>query len=166
MNKTVRKNLSPYVFLLVFIIGCLLIVNLFDNTVTELTYDEFMNNLNNNEVTSLTITPKTRTETYEIIGTLKDYEENEKFILYIPMSDEFLSKVTTAADTSEFTLTIQNDPEASEWLQIIAEWLPILLLVGVSIWLFSKQLGGNNKSMDFGKSKAKLLQEGTQPLKM
>ena len=161
MNKTVRKNLSPYVFLLVFIIGCLLIVNLFDNTVTELTYDEFMNNLNNNEVTSLTITPKTRTETYEIIGTLKDYEENEKFILYIPMSDEFLSKVTTAADTSEFTLTIQNDPEASEWLQIIAEWLPILLLVGVSIWLFSKQLGGNNKSMDFGKSKAKLLQEGT-----
>jgi cell division protease FtsH len=164
MNKTVRKSLAPYVFLFVFIIGCLLIVNLFDNSVKEITYDEFITSLNQNEVTELTITPKVRTNTYEITGTLKDYEENESFILYMPISEEFISKITQAYETSEnkFTLEVKKDPEASEWLEILVEWVPILLLVGVSIWLFTKQLGSGNKSMDFGKSKAKLLQEGTK----
>ena len=80
------------------------------------------------------------------------------------MSDEFLKQITTASESgnSNFTLNVEKDPEASEWLQLIADWVPILILVGVSLWLFTKQLGNGNKSMDFGKSKAKLLQEGTK----
>ena len=164
MNKTVKRNLSPYVFLLVFIIVCLLAVRLLDNSVKELTYDEFITNLENNTITELTIIPKVRTNTYEITGKLKEYKENETFILYLPSSESFISKIVTASEeeNTNMKLEIKNDPDASEWFQIILEWVPVLILAGACIWLFTRQLGNGNKSMDFGKSKAKLLQDGTK----
>ena len=93
-KKTVKKGLFPYVFLFVFIIVCLLIFNSFNTQINEISYDEFISELNSKKITELDITPKTRTETYEITGKLKNYDENEIFTLSIPMSDEFLSKIT------------------------------------------------------------------------
>ena len=161
-SKSVKKGLFPYVFLFCFIIVCLLIFNNFNTTVNKLSYDEFIDELNNNKITELNIIPKTRSETYEITGKLKDYDENETFSLVLPMSDEFLSKITTSADKNEFTLNVEQDPEASEWLAILVEIVPLALLVAATFWLFTRQVGGNNKSMDFGKSRAKLLEEGTK----
>ena len=40
-KKNIRKSLAPYTFLLVFIIGCLIVFKLFDNSVKELTYYGF-----------------------------------------------------------------------------------------------------------------------------
>ena len=165
-NREMKKSIMPYVFFLVFVIGCLLVFNLFNTTVNELTYDEFMKNLNGGKITELTITPKVRTETYQLEGKLEDYEENEYFILYLPKSEEFISKITDAKETtSEFELTVKNDPEASSWLNLLIEVVPILALVGVTIWLFSKQLSGGNKSMDFGRSRAKLVEESKATFK-
>ena len=161
-NKAVKKGLFPYVFLFCFIIVCLLIFNNFNTTVNELTYDEFIKELENNEITELNIIPKISSDTYEVTGKLKDYKETETFILTLPKSDEFISKITNAADEDEFTLTIQEDPNSSEWLAFIIEIVPLALLVGATFWLFTRQIGGNNKSMDFGKSRAKLLEEGTK----
>ena len=165
-SKEMKKNLMPYTFLLVFIIGCLIVLNLFNTTTNELSYDEFIKNLNGGKITELTITPKVRTETYKLEGKLDEYDENEFFILYLPYSDEFISKITNAKEnTSDFKLTIVNDPEASSWLAVIVEIVPILILAGATIWLFSKQLGGGNKSMDFGKSRAKLVEESKATFK-
>ena len=161
-NKTVRRGLFPYIFLFVFIICCLLLFNTFNKTVNELTYDEFISELNNKKLTELYIVPKTRTQTYEITGKLKDYDDNESFKLNIPISDEFLTKIVEASDEQEFSLEVETDPEASEWLAIIVEIVPLAILVGALFWLFTKQIGGNNKSMDFGKSRARLLEEGTK----
>ena len=161
-NKTVKKGLFPYIFLFVFIIACLFVFNTFNTTVNEISYDEFISELNGKEVTEIDITPKTRTETYEIVGKLKDYDENETFILTIPMSDEFLSKITEASDKQDIELNINKDPEASEWLALLVEFVPLAILVGALFWLFTRQIGGNNKSMDFGKSRARLLEEGTK----
>ena len=77
-NKTVKKGLFPYVFLFCFIIVCLLIFQNFNTTVNNFTYDEFIKELDSNEIKELNIVPKTRSETYEITGKLKDYDENEK----------------------------------------------------------------------------------------
>ena len=165
-SKEMKKNLMPYTFLLVFIIGCLIVFNLFNNKVNELSYDEFIKSLNGGKITELKITPKVRTETYKLEGKLDEYEENESFILYIPQSEEFISKITEAKEsTSNFELTVLNDPEASSWLAVIVEIVPILILAGATIWLFSRQLGGGNKSMDFGKSRAKLVEESKATFK-
>ena len=165
-KKEIKKSLVPYAFLLIFFVGCLIFFNIFDNKVNELTYDEFIKDLNGGKVTELTITPKVRTETYKLVGKLDDYKENESFILYLPYSDEFISKITDAKETtSNFELTIENDPEASSWLAAIVEVIPILILAGVTIWIFTRQIGGSNKSMDFGKSRAKLVEESRATFK-
>ena len=162
-KKTVKKGLLPYIFLFVFIIVLLLAYNMLNTDTHEVSYDEFLNDLNNQKITELEVIPKTRSQTYEITGKLKDYKDNELFTLSIPMSDEFLSKITAAADNNEkMELTVVKDPEASEWLAILVEIVP-LALFGIAIfWLFTRQIGGNNKSIDFGKSKARLLEEGTK----
>ena len=159
MNKTVKKGLFPYIFLLTFIIVCLFIFNSFNKKVNELTYDEFMKSMSNGEITELTIIPKTRTNTYELTGKIKNYNDNETFILYLPVSDEFISKIVNKEEEHNFKLNIENDPEASSWLMVAIEIIPILLLVGATFWLFTRQIGGNNKSMDFGKSRAKLMED-------
>ena len=161
-NKTVRKGLLPYVFLLIFIIVFSLIFNMFNTKVNELTYDEFTKDLSKNKVTEINIMPKTRSQTYEITGKLKKYAKNETFILSIPMSDEFLSKITDAEENGNFKLNITKDPESSEWLALLVDIIPLAILSFGLFWLFTRQIGGNNKSMDFGKSRAKLLEEGTK----
>ena len=105
-KKTVKKGLFPYVFLFIFIITCLLIFNMFNTQINEMSYDEFISELNNEKVTELNITPKTRTETYEITGKLKGYDENEIFTLSLPKSDEFLSKITEATDNQDIKLNV------------------------------------------------------------
>ena len=161
-NKTVKKGLLPYVFLLSFIIICLLVFNNFNSKINELTYDEFTKDLTEEKIEELKIIPKTRTNTYEITGRLKEYKENESFIIYLPISDEFISKITQAEETQNIKLEIQHDPAASEWLALLVDIVPLAILTFALFWLFTRQIGGNNKSMDFGKSRAKLLEEGTK----
>ena len=165
-RKDIRKNITPYVFLLVFVIGCLIAFNLFNNTIHELSYDDFIKNLNGGKITELVVTPKVRTETYKLEGKLDDYNDNETFILYLPFSDEFISKITNAKEnTSNFELVIKNDPEASSWLAVLVDVVPILILAGATIWIFTRQIGGGAKSMDFGKSRAKLVEESRATFK-
>ena len=158
MNKKMKNNLYPYVFLLIFILVGIFIFSGFNSKINELTYDEFMNSMTNGKIEELNIIPKTRTNTYEITGRLKDYKDNETFIIYLPHSDEFVSRIIESEEKYQFKLTTDTDPEASSWLTIIIEVLPILLLVGATFWIFTRQIGGNNKSMDFGNSRAKLME--------
>jgi len=166
IRKDMKKSIMPYVFLLVFVIGCLIAFNLFNNTIHELSYDDFIKDLNGGKITELVITPKVRTETYKLEGKLDTYNDNEIFILYLPFSDEFISKITEAKEsTSNFDLTIKNDPEASSWLAVLVDIVPILILAGATIWIFTRQIGGGAKSMDFGKSRAKLVEESRATFK-
>ena len=155
--KRKNNNLAPFAFLLVFIIICMIIVNIQGNKINELTINEFTQHLENSEITELQIITKVRSENYEVTGKLKDYKENESFVLYLPKSDEFIAKIEAARDVQDFKYTNTPDPETSSWLQLLLEYIPILLLGGAMIWLFTKQLGSGGKSMDFGKSKAQLV---------
>ena len=94
--KRKNNNLAPFAFLLVFIIICMIIVNIQGNKINELTINEFTQHLENSEITELQIITKVRSENYEVTGKLKDYKENESFILYLPKSDEFIAKIEEA----------------------------------------------------------------------
>ena len=156
-KKNNMKNLTPYITLFLFIMVCLILVNFKGTKINEISYDEFMSFMNNDKIEEVNITKKVRTETYEITGKNKDYKENEYFKLYLPASDEFLNKIVSGEEIYKFALTIKNDPETSSWLIIITNYLPMIILAGAMFWLFTRQLGTNGKSMDFGKSKAKLV---------
>ena len=160
MNKSMKKGLYPYIFLFIFIVACLLLVNSMSSNINELTYDEFIKSMNDGQIEDLTIIPKIRSNIYHVEGTMKDYDENEKFVLNLPISDEFISKIVSGEEQYQFKLEIEQDPESASWLVIVVNVLPYVLLIGATIWLFTRQIGGGNKSMDFGKSRAKLMEDG------
>ena len=146
----------PYVFLLVFIIGCMILVNIKGTIVKELSASEFMKALDENKITEINIVNKVRSENYEITGKLKEYSDNEYFKLYLPVSEEFMKKIVAAEETQDFKLTVERDADTSAWFSLL-EYVPILLLGGAMIWLFTRQLGSGGKSIDFGRSKAVLV---------
>jgi len=167
-KKDLKKSLMPYIFLLIFIVGCLVVFNVFNTTVHELSYNDFMKNLNGGKIIELTGTPKVRTDTYKLEGKLEEYKDGESFVLYVPYTDAYLEPIRAAVEkngSDTFELYTVNDPEASSWLSVIVEIVPILVLAGATIWIFSRQLGGGNKSMDFGKSRAKLVEESKATFK-
>ena len=156
-NKKKTNSMLPYIFLLFFIIGCMIYVNLSSRKINELTASEFITDLDEAKVSEVKIITKVRSENYEVTGKLKDYEKNESFILYLPISEEFMKVIVTAQDEQDFKLEIEKDPEMASWLLIAMEYVPVILLGGAMLWLFTRQLGSNGKSMDFGRSKATLV---------
>ena len=156
-TKKRQNSMMPYILLLVFIIACMIFVNLGGKKVHELSADEFIEYLDSEKISELKIVTKVRSENYEVTGKLDDYAENETFTLYLPVSEEFMKRIMAAGDSQDFKLTIEKDPETSSILMIIVEYVPIILLGGAMLWLFTRQLGSNGKSMDFGRSKAVLV---------
>lgn len=157
MNKnTVKRGLLPYVILLVLIFGIYYVYAVMNQKVNVLTYQEFSDALTNAQVTEMTITPRSSAGVYEMEGSLADYDDNETFFARVPMSDEIIRQVLAASEQYDFELVTKQDPESSPWLLILINVVPLVILIGGALWIFSRQMGSNNKSMDFGRSKARL----------
>ena len=157
MNKnTVKRGLLPYVILLVLIFGIYYVYAVMNQKVNVLTYQEFSDALTNAQVTEMTITPRSSAGVYEMEGSLADYDDNETFFARVPMSDEIIRQVLAASEQYDFELVTEQDPESSPWLLILVSVVPLVILIGGALWIFSRQMGSNNKSMDFGRSKARL----------
>lgn len=162
-KKNVKRGLLPYLFLILLLIGIYYIVIISDKTINNITYDQFLEELNKNTVTEVNITPKSRASVYEISGKLSTYDENETFYLKVPLTDSVIKQIlNTDSTTLGFELTTNNDPESSSFLLIVINVLPFVLLLGGLFFIFSKQMNGAGKSMDFGKSRAKLSSENNK----
>lgn len=159
-NNTIKTSF-PYMILLVIILGTFVFFNLNKYEIYELSTGELINEIREENVTELTITPKSSDSVYYITGKLKDYDKTESFTARV--ISEQMPIVTQYAEDNELDLYDTNkDPGTSALLLIISNILPLLLLVGLTYVLFSKLAAGNNKSMDFGRSRAKLSEDGGQ----
>ena len=157
MNKnTVKKGLLPYLFLVLVIFGVYYLFNVLNNQPKVLTYNELIQALDEGTVTEMSITPRERAVVYEIYGKLKNYSENERFFIRVPLTDSVIKNVLEAGSNNEFKLTTNVDPESSSFWLIIVNVLPIVLIVGFGFFFLTRQMNGANKSMDFGKSRARL----------
>jgi len=151
-----RKGLLPYLFIFIFMISIFYGFNILNKKVHTLNYGDLINAFNNDNIEKITVIPKDRSKVYEIKGRLKGYNENESFFIRVPFSEKILSKVLTYQEQYKFELITEADPESGSLLLIIVNVLPILLLIGATFFIVTRQMGGANKSMDFGKSRAKL----------
>ena len=157
MNKNnIKRGLLPYLFLVLIVFSVYYLFSVLNQKVNVLTYDEFVSLLEDEKVTELSITPKQRAVVYEISGKAEDYKENESFFIRVPLSDEIIKTIFASEEKADFELVTNPDPESSTLLLILVNVLPLVLLVGVAIFIFTRQMGGANKSMDFGKSRARL----------
>ena len=156
MKKTNRNTLLSYGLMACFFLAVILMLNNAGGKVNKLTYDEFIKDLNNGEVTELVVVPKPNSAVYEMSGKLKNYKEKETFIISMPYSDNLVSDVMKAANQNDLKVSVKKDPENSSLLRVIANLLPIVIFIGFAGYFLTRQVGGANKSFDFGKSKAKL----------
>ncbi len=141
--SSLYKNL---VFWAVIIIIMVLLFHLFSRprqTSSEKNYSEFISAVENNRVQEV--------ETLGRNLTWKN-KEGKHFKTYAPEDPEMIKILREKG----VVINAQKESDTS-LLQIIINWAPMLLLVGV--WLFfmrQMQIGGG-KALSFGKSKAKIL---------
>ena len=157
MNKNVKKTLSLYVSLAIIMVVIFLVTGLGGKT-NRLTYSEFQKSLDKNKITEISISPNKEGSTYNITGKLKGYSSNETFYVVTPLSDDTLNYINQKQKENKFKLTVSADPASSLLFKII-NLLPYVLIGGGLLWILYKQLGANSKSMDFGKSRAKMIED-------
>ena len=155
-KKTVKRGLLPYLLIALIMLGMFYFFGIANQDVTVLTYNEFIEEMNNGKITELEVVTRVSGYTYEATGKLKGYEDNEYFFAKLPLSDEVMKKIINASEEYKFKLVAEADPDASSIWIIVLEILPIVLIVGGGFWILSRQMAGNKSSMDFGKSRARL----------
>ncbi len=152
------RSIVPYLLLFTLIAAILYFLDMSNDKVNKLTYNEFVTALNKEKVTELEITPRISASVYEFTGKLEGYKKEETFFVRAPLSEKTLEEIL-GNEKSKVKIVTKADPDSSAWINVIINLLPILLLIGATFYIITRQMGGSNKSMDFGKSKAKLNEE-------
>ena len=158
-NNNYIKQSMPYLVLLLVIVGIMTFYELSQYKFNVLTYDQFISELDKQDVNKLEITAKSGAGIYYITGTLNGYSDKESFEVNAPLSESVVNRVTEYAESNNITLVTGENPERNNIGGVLLNVIPTVLLVGSMLWLLTKLGKSNNNSMDFGRSKAKLSEE-------
>ncbi len=157
-NNTI-KNLFPYLVLIVVIFFVLTVLNFGGSINHTFTTGELLSELEKSNVTEIEITPNSNDSVYYIKGKLANYKEKETFSAKVISED--LTEITNYAKEHDLKVYETNkDPGSISIIYIIINFLPIILVIAGSYILFTKMAGSNRNSMDFGRSRAKLSEDG------
>ena len=155
-NNTI-KSLSMYSLVLVIILGALFFSTASRPKVHELTYNELIKDISKKKVEKIEVTPNSNYSNYIVTGKLEDYSKNESFTVLIPYSDSVINKLLTSVEGKNIEVQVNKDPRSDVWVSVIFNGiLPMAIAVIAVIYFFNKLSSGGNKSMDFGKSTARL----------
>ena len=158
-NNNYIKQSMPYLVLLLVIVGIMTFYELSQYKVNVFTYDQFISELDKQDVNKLEITAKSGAGIYYITGKLNGYSDKESFEVNAPLSESVVNRVTEYAESNNITLVTGENPERNNIGGVLLNVIPTVLLVGSMLWLLTKLGKSNNNSMDFGRSKAKLSEE-------
>ena len=147
-----NKNVALWIIIGLFLIA---IFNLFQTPSTStqhvtLDYTDFLSDAKSGQINEVTIRGETA------IGKLSD---GSTFTSYIPAQDS--SIVQRLIDSGVKVKAAPPEEEMPAFFQILISWLPMILLIGVWIFFMRQMQSGGNKAMGFGKSKARLMEEGS-----
>ncbi|RTL60570.1 MAG: ATP-dependent metallopeptidase FtsH/Yme1/Tma family protein [Hyphomicrobiales bacterium] len=147
MNSNFR-NLAIWV-----VIGLLLMAlfNLFQNPGQprgEISYSEFLTNVDQGNVSEVTITK------HRIKGLYRD--KGTPFSTVAPEDPALIERL----NRKNVKITAKPPEEdVPSILSVLVNWFPMLLLIGVWVFFMRQMQSGGGRAMGFGKSKAKLLTE-------
>ena len=119
----------------------------------EIPYSDFRNAIEQGELKEVLIKEN------KIEGDYKDGfgPGSKKFVTHPPPNDDTLVEALRAANVK-----FDGSPKEEEswYLILLANWFPMLLLIGVWIFFMRQIQIGGGKALSFGKSKARLMEEG------
>ena len=142
MSKFFR-NVSFYLLIVVVAIWVIDYYSATTVTKTDITYTNFMKQVQQDDVKSVTIVDNV------ITGKLKSGAD---FSTIAP-NDPKLIDTLRARDVE---IRAQLPPQPPWWSTLLSSLLPMLLIVGLWFLLMNQSQGGGNRVMSFGKSRAKM----------
>ncbi|MBY0095460.1 ATP-dependent zinc metalloprotease FtsH [Mesobacillus maritimus] len=151
MNRIFRNTIF-YLLIFLVIIGVVSFFNGSNQPTQPIAYNEFIQDLENGEVQSLTIQPERGV--YEVRGQMKGAEENESFITYVWNSEAQLAEIRAAAESAD--VEVLPAKETSGWVTFLTSIIPFVIIFILFFFLLNQAQGGGSRVMNFGKSKAKL----------
>ena len=147
--KSGLKTLGMW--LIIVVIFIVLLTTIMDNSNTKMTYSELITKIEASEVKEIEIA----SDDTKAYVTLKG--ENVKKEVNIPSIDSFMGYIENTLKTGEISLKEQNQ---SIFITILGLLTPFgLLIIFLIFWflVMNGSQGAGNKTMSFGKSKARLM---------
>jgi cell division protease FtsH len=151
--KNKLKTLAMW--LIIGVIFVVLLTSIIDNEDTKMTYSELISKMETSEISEIELSSDATKAYVKVKG------ENTKKEVNIPSIDSFMSYAESSLRDGTITLKEQNQ---SIFITILSLLTPFgLLILFLIFWLFIMNPNqGGNKTMSFGKSKARLMGQGDQ----
>ncbi len=140
--------------LLLWLVIAVILIAVFNNfgpkeeEQTKLSYSQFLNNINDGQVKSVTISNQ------DISGTTAG---DKLFATYMPMEDPYL-----LPELMKKSVDITGKPpeQRGMLMTILVSWLPMFIFIAIWLFILRQQTGGGKGgALSFGRSRARLLSE-------
>ncbi|MFS0774429.1 ATP-dependent zinc metalloprotease FtsH [Neobacillus sp. 3P2-tot-E-2] len=150
MNRIFRNTIF-YLLIFLVIIGVVSFFNGSNEPTDNISYNEFVDSLENNEVDSFSMQPERGV--FEVRGQFeKEVKDGKNFLTYVPNSEKILERIDAAGSKVE----VMPAKETSGWVTFFTSIIPFVIIFILFFFLLNQAQGGGSRVMNFGKSKAKL----------
>ena len=158
-NKSLLRAILPWVAVIILLSSLIPLVN--SGKSSSVSYTEFVNIIDDEKVTKMTVMPGQYVATVEgqYIKNEKGREVTYTFKTNVPKTDEELNSLLQVLSDKKISVTVLDAKSENMLVDIVVGILPYLLLIGVMIFVMRSIGGGggaNAKAFDFGNSRAKL----------
>jgi len=124
----------------------------------EISYSQFLSALKLGDVAEVTV------KDAEVVGKFKEGRGdtlNREFLTHrLPDDAQLAVELRKAAKASGVKFDSKPKEDESYLVMILGSWFPMLLLIGVWIFFMRQIQVGGGRALSFGKSRARLLEEG------
>lgn len=159
MNRIFRNTIF-YLLIFLVIIGVVSFFTSGNPKTEQITYNEFISDLNNGKVTEMSVQPVRGV--FEVRGKLEGHKQDESFLTYIP-TEQGLERIDKAAEKNN--VKVLPAEETSGWVTFFTSIIPFVIIFILFFFLLNQSQGGGSRVMNFGKSKAKLYSEEKKKVK-
>ena len=159
MNRVFRNTIF-YLLILLVVIGVVSYFQTANPKTENMTYSDFVSNLENGKVENVSIQPVRGV--YEVRGQLTTYEKDQYFLTHVPEgkgADQIIDQV------KKTKIQIEPAQEANGWMTFFTTIIPFVIIFILFFFLLNQAQGGGSRVMNFGKSKAKLYTEEKKRVK-
>ncbi len=153
-NNKQLAALIPYLFVLVAVMS-LMFMNI-GNTETDISYQEYVDLLNKEQVVTSNVTVSEVVLTIE--GIYKDSKGVQNvYSLTVPNTEFQNNTIIELINEKSSDVKIIDAYETNPLWDLVANVLPLIIFGAFAFFMLSRMNGGNNnKAFEFGKSKARL----------
>ncbi|MEH6992211.1 ATP-dependent zinc metalloprotease FtsH [Neobacillus drentensis] len=150
MNRIFRNTIF-YLLIFLVIIGVVSFFNGSNEPTDNISYNEFVKHLEEDQVDSFSMQPERGV--FEVRGQFeKGVKDGKNFLTYVPNSEKILERIDAAGSKVE----VMPAKETSGWVTFFTSIIPFVIIFILFFFLLNQAQGGGSRVMNFGKSKAKL----------